>query len=427
MNGFTLTADILSWVSKIIGILLLYKTAYVIIGFFTTRKFAPTSNTHNYAFLIAARNESRVIAQLIESIKAQDYPADKMTVFVVADNCTDNTAQIARDSGAVCYERFDSEHRTKGYALQFLVKRIKDDYGIKTFDAYFIFDADNILKRDFVSRMNEAFDSGERIITSYRNTKNFDDNIIAASYALHWLRSVRTEHRARSVLRLATRLQGTGYMFASELIEDGWNYTSLTEDRYFSADAVVKGYRIAYNDAAEFYDEQPTSLKIAFRQRMRWAKGHLQVFAALGAKLFKGIFTLNFPIMYDMFWIVVPENLFSFIRRFSILLLGAAAVVYSGKPASEELPLFHDYTIAFLTNWLGVAAMAIYVFIMENRHVKRMPVWKKALYCVTFPIFDLIGLITICISVFKKVEWKPIPHTIGATINDMEADFDKHK
>ena len=260
------------------------------IGMFFTRKFKPAKKQYKYAIMIAARNEKYVIGNLIDSINKQDYPKDKITIFVVADNCDDNTAEIARSKGAICYERFDPDHRTKGYALEFLVDRIKENYGIESFDGYFIFDADNLLKRNYITKMNDAFDSGEKIITSYRNTKNFDENWIASTYALHWIRSIRTNHRARSVLRLATNIQGTGFLFHNEIIRDGWHYTSLTEDRALTADAVAQGYRISYQDEAEFFDEQPINLKVALRQRLRWSKGHLQAFAESGPYLFANIF-----------------------------------------------------------------------------------------------------------------------------------------
>lgn len=284
---------ILKFIEKLTPIMYCYWSVYSFIGLFMTRRFPEAKNNHKYAIMIAARNEEAVIGNLIDSINKQDYPQDLVTVFVVADNCTDNTADVARNHGAVCYERQDPDNRTKGFALQFLVKNIEKDYGIESFEAYFIFDADNLLKKDYITRMNEAFDSGEKIVTSYRNTKNFGDNWIAASYGIHWLRTIRNEHRARSVLNLATRIQGTGFMFASEIIRDGWNYTSFTEDRAFAADSVVNGYRISYCDAAEFYDEQPTSLKIAMRQRIRWGKGHLQAFVESGPKLFTHIFTIK--------------------------------------------------------------------------------------------------------------------------------------
>ena len=287
---YPLSKNIYNILGVFLSVIVIHKAFYFVIGMFFTRKFKPAKKQYKYAIMIAARNEKYVIGNLIDSINKQDYPKDKITIFVVADNCDDNTAEIARSKGAICYERFDPDHRTKGYALEFLVDRIKENYGIESFDGYFIFDADNLLKRNYITKMNDAFDSGEKIITSYRNTKNFDENWIASTYALHWIRSIRTNHRARSVLRLATNIQGTGFLFHNEIIRDGWHYTSLTEDRALTADAVAQGYRISYQDEAEFFDEQPINLKVALRQRLRWSKGHLQAFAESGPYLFANIF-----------------------------------------------------------------------------------------------------------------------------------------
>ena len=106
---------------------------------FFTRKFKPAKKKYKYGICIAARNEEMVLGNLLDSIKKQDYPNELLTVFVVADNCTDNTAKIAREHGAICYERFDDQHRTKGFALQYLFEKIEKDYGRKKFDGYFIF------------------------------------------------------------------------------------------------------------------------------------------------------------------------------------------------------------------------------------------------------------------------------------------------
>ena len=285
-NIYPISQDIYDIIGVILAIAVIHKAFYFVIGMFFTRKFKPAKKKHKYAILIAARNEKYVIGNLLDSIHKQDYPQELLTVFVVADNCTDNTAEIARSKGAICYERFDDEHKTKGFALEYLLDRIEEDYGRMSFEGYFIFDADNLLKSNYITKMNDAFDSGEKIITSYRNTKNFDENWVASTYALHWIRSIRTNHRARSVLRLATNIQGTGFLFTNEVVKNGWHYTSLTEDRALTADAVAQGYMISYQDEAEFFDEQPTSVKIALRQRLRWSKGHLQAFAESGPYLF---------------------------------------------------------------------------------------------------------------------------------------------
>ena len=438
--------DIIKFFGTLAFWLVIYKNAYSAIGFLFTRRFKPARNNHKYAVLIAARNEQSVIGNLIDSIRSQDYPSELVTIFVVADNCTDETARVAREAGAVVYERFDSAHRTKGYALQFLVKNIEADYGVKSFEGYFFFDADNLLKRDFISRMNDAFDSGEKIITSFRNTKNFATNWISSSYAIHWYRTVRNEHRARSFLRLATRIQGTGFLIANEILKDGWNYVSLTEDRELSAFAATNGYSISYNDKAEFYDEQPTDVKIMMRQRIRWAKGHLWAFTHYGWVLFKNIFThktqtnsyragtktgrvFNYLqrsfICYDMFWTVFPRNLTSFIRRFLIMIFGIILAAQTGGRGAEFWVPVSAYLTTVMGHMCGAIFTAVYIQGIEYRRVPACKPLRMIWYSITFSLFDKIGMISTLIALFMKVEWKPIPHTDSKSLAQMENDMKK--
>lgn len=454
---------------QILGYIYTYRSIYAVTGVLWTRKFQPATNLHKYAILIAARNEETVIGNLIDSIRQQDYPAELIDIFVVADNCTDNTAQAARELGAYCYERQDSDHKTKGFALQYLVECIRKDYGIDAYEGYFLFDADNLLKKDFVSRMNDSFDAGEKIITSFRNTKNFDDNWISASYGLHWIRSARSEHRARSLFRLATRIQGTGFLFASEVIKNGWPYTSLTEDRAFCADAVVNGYKISYNDAAEFFDEQPVSLRIAMRQRIRWAKGHLQALAETGGKLFAHMFytggaanrgiapgtsrwrrfvnnvRLRF-MSFDMLTVVFPYGFAGMVKRILVLALRLMVVFTVGHEfvTSQLAPELFRYPLEFF----GVQCLAagaihavallllfvlltivetfiedffagVYLFLFERKRIMPIKWYKKVWFCMTFPMFDYIGKISTLIALFTKVEWKPIPHNSTVNISNL--------
>lgn len=429
----------------ILGIFGVHTGLYWIIGFFFTRKFKSAQTMHKYAICIPARNEEAVIGNLIDSINRQDYPQDLLTIFVVADNCTDDTAGVAREKGAICYERFNNVDKTKGFALQFLFQNIERDYGTQNFEGYFIFDADNLLNKDYVSRMNDAFDAGEKIITSYRNTKNFDENWVASTYAIHWLRSIRMRHRARSVLRLATNIQGTGFLFASELVKDGWKYTSLTEDRAFTADAVAHGYKISYNDAAMFYDEQPTSLRIALRQRLRWAKGHLLAFVESGWSLFKNIFVGNCYRDKSVKRKISKELIIEEIRHrvasfdtLAQLIPGAVIRLFLWLLVSVIIYACHCYATGveaiWYSLWLVVWARimgrigshltnmlaAVYVFVVEHKRIKKIPWYKKVLYCITWPTFDIIHRYCLYIAIFKKVTWKPIPHTSKVTIMDIE-------
>ena len=136
---------------------------------------------HRFAILICARNEEAVIADLIQSIRHQTYDQSLLTVFVMADNCTDATSDIARREGAVVYTRFNREKVGKGYALEQLLLHIEEDYP-KVYDGFFIFDADNVLDCRFVEEMNRTFSDGYEVVTSYRNSKNYGDNWISAGY-----------------------------------------------------------------------------------------------------------------------------------------------------------------------------------------------------------------------------------------------------
>ncbi len=413
---------------------LVYRAVFIIAGMLTTRKFKAAGTYHKYAVLIAARNEERVIGSLLESIRQQRYPKDKLAVFVVADNCTDRTAEVARAGGAICYERFDSAHRTKGYALQYLVECIRRDYGIEAWEGYFLFDADNLLAPDYLARMNDAFDAGEKIVTSYRNTKNFSDNRISASYGIHWLRTVRFEHRARSLFRLATRIQGTGFLFSHELIREGWRFTSLTEDRAFCADAVAGGYQISYQHEAVFYDEQPTSLKIALRQRIRWAKGHIQALFQIGPKLFLHIFhTGGRGNLRETTRASIPKRILNNLRfRFMCLDM---LTVFSDVILIFTLPVSAVYILctgpeafsgavkdalrALAGNCILNVVTAVYILFAERRRIADISPHKAVRYAVAFPLFDLIGAFSAVIALFTPVEWKPIPHCVNVKITEL--------
>ena len=284
-----------------IGVLFLacyaYQLFYIAVSLIKKRRPHTASEVvnHRFAVMISARNEETVIGSLIESIRHQDYPSELVTIFVVADNCTDRTAEISRSAGAVVYERFDSEHVGKGYALDFLLDRISNDFAQDVFDAFFVFDADNVLSPNYITEMNLTYCDGYKILTSYRNSKNFGDNWISAGYALWFLREAKYLNNSRMILGTSCAISGTGFMIDHSLLEDenghkGWGYFLLTEDIEFTASSIINGELIGYCDSAVFYDEQPVKFRQSWDQRMRWAKGYLQVYINYGRDMFLGIF-----------------------------------------------------------------------------------------------------------------------------------------
>lgn len=261
---------------------------------------SPTASAHRrYAVLICARNEERVIGELIASLKAQDYPAELVDLYVLADNCSDGTCQAARAAGATVYERFDTLQVGKGYALNDLLGHIRSRHPFTYYDGYFIFDADNIVDSHFISSMDATFAQGYDVLTSYRNSKNFGSSWVSASYSIWFLREARFLNYARMKLNTNCAVSGTGFLIASSIIEKngGWPYHLLTEDIQFSAVCAASGWRIGYCDDAIIYDEQPVTFRQSWRQRMRWAKGFYQVNLHCAPSLIRGCFTGLTPLL----------------------------------------------------------------------------------------------------------------------------------
>ena len=206
-----------------------YQIVYLFVGLIGKgRGGRENAKLHRYAAVVAARNESAVIANLIRTLKEQNYPSELLDIYVIADNCTDNTAQISRQAGAYVYERFNKVQVGKGYALEYLFHHIFEDKGETAYDGFFVFDADNIVDRDFVREMNKMFDTGEyTALTSYRNSQNFCANWISAGYALWFLRESRFLNRPRTQLGVNCAVSGTGFLVSAQAVREdaGWPRT----------------------------------------------------------------------------------------------------------------------------------------------------------------------------------------------------------
>ncbi len=407
------------------SVLTAYHILFFLAGFFTKSKIYPEAReNHTYGIVISARNEEKVIGKLLDSIALQDYDPSLLRVYVVADNCTDRTAEICREKGAIVYQRHDPDRARKGYALEFLFENIRRDYGIDSVDAYLFFDADNLLARNFVTEINRAFDACGDIVVGYRNTKNFDTNFISAAYGFHFCKSIMTMHRPLTFFRQSTHIAGTGYAVASRILADGWHWTLLTEDTQFCLSAVAQGLKIDFCERAEFFDEQPYSLDVMFRQRIRWAKGRLACFFLLFPKLLRGIFVnreRRFSCYY-MFFYILPKALISAI----VSILYAAAGFLMGLAATGTAGL--HLSAAALSGaagslglaWLSHMGTGAVLAVRERRHI-RCSTGRLLFYLLLWPFFDLTWTPIYLISLFMHVEWKPIRHDKDFDILQLES------
>lgn len=403
---------------RLFVLLYLYQTVYLLVGLFCRPKRFAARILHRYAVLISARNERAVIANLIESIKNQDYPSELVDIFVVADNCTDDTAAVAREAGAVVYERFDQRQKGKGYALNYLLGMIKQQYGADDYEGYFVFDADNILEKDYISQMNRVFDNGYALVTSYRNSKNFSDNWITSGYGLWFLREARYLNNARMILGASCVVSGTGFLVHKNIIKrnGGWNCFLLTEDIQFSTENIIHGDKIGYCGDAMFYDEQPVHFLDSWNQRLRWSKGFYQVFFRYGKDLMKKIF-LEFKFScYDMFMTLFPGIFASIL----IILACLSVVVAEGTSSKVLMDGFISlvlYSVA--ASYISFFAMGLITTITEWKKIYCCPT-KKIIYLFTFPIFMFTYLPISIVAIFAKIHWKPIPHSLAVTANQIK-------
>ena len=392
-----------------------YQIVYIFVVLLYKRKPENESNethNHNYAVLIAARNESQVIAQLISSIQGQSYPKNNITIFVIADNCTDDTAAVSRDAGAIVFERFNKHQIGKGYALDFLFKKIFESYPPGQFDGFFIFDADNLLDVNYISEMNKTFSKGHKIITSYRNSKNYADNWLSAGYSLWFLRESKYMNNARMILGTGCAISGTGFLVSADIIMEngGWPFHLLTEDIEFSNHNAIAKNRIAYCNAAVFYDEQPTTFRQSWNQRLRWAKGFYQVFGKYGAALMKTMFTERNFYAFDMFMTILPGMVLTAVTMSlnMIMIIGGLAIGF------DMSAIIHLFTNALMTLYILLFAIGGITVVTEWKMI-HCRVFFKIAYLFTFPLFMLTYIPIAITAMFQHVDWKPISHSSVTT------------
>ncbi len=413
-------------------VLFSYKFVLGAIGLFFKKKFPEAKQDHTYAILIAGRNEEKVIGQLINSIQTQNYDKSKLKIFMVADNCTDSTANVAREAAqkypeveCTVYERFNKEVVGKGYALDFLLEKIKQDFPDYIPDAYMIFDADNLLDKNYVLEVNKAFDNGSKIITSYRNSKNFNTNWVSATTGMAFLRECRFIHTPRALLNTSTFVSGTGFTVSSQIlnVDTGWKYTTLTEDIEFSTNNIACGEKVTYCDDAIFYDEQPTTFKASWNQRMRWQKGFYQCFVGYFWALFAALFTRNSFASYEMIIMIFPFSAITVFWNIIYIIYGAFYTFTSKIAPGAPVPILTILAGLLSTIAIFYALLFAYgmlILISERKRVKTT-FWQKIKHSLMFPVFMFSYLPISIVALFKKVKWKQIPHTDSRNIEDIES------
>ena len=368
---------------------------------------------HRFMAIIPAHNEEAVIANLVESLKKQNYEKELYDIYVIADNCTDNTAKVAKEAGAIVYERFDKTKKTKGYALNwFLQQKIEED---APYDALFVFDADNIVHPDFIKNMNKKLCQGEEVVQGYRDIKNPTDSWITAGYAIFYWTMHRFYHLARYNLGLSPLLNGTGFMVKFDVVKpQGWDTKTLTEDIEFSLQRIIKGKRLGWATDAIVYDEQPVGFKQSWSQRSRWTVGHIQCIKEYTKQLAVAVKEHKTMMNFDGFLYIIGSIPMFII---TLILLATNFLVYAGN-GMTDLELIENIVKYLVPTFLLPIFTAVIVMLLDRRPIKPM---LKGLAC--YPLFMGSWLLINFKCLFKReTTWEKINHVRNIRIDDVEEE-----
>ena len=168
----------------------------------------------------------------------------------------DNTAQIARQAGAIVYERFNDNEKGKGFAMDWMFQRLFEME--RQYDAVCVFDADNLVHPNFLREMNSRLCKGERLIQGYLDSKNPNDTWISGVFSISFWVVNHVWHLAKYNIGLSSCLGGTGMCISTDILRrHGWGATCLTEDMEFTMKALLEGIPTTWAHDAIVYDEKP--------------------------------------------------------------------------------------------------------------------------------------------------------------------------
>lgn len=365
----------------------------------------------SFAIVVAAHNEETVIGPLLENLQLLDYPKKYFDVFVVADNCTDKTASIARNAGAIVHRRFNTEKRGKGYALEWMFNRLFNME--RQYDAIAIFDADNLVKENFLFEMNSKLCQGHKIIQCYLDSKNPFDTWVTNTFSIAFWVTNRLLQLARyNTGRLSNLLGGTGMCISTKVLKEfGWGATSLTEDLEFSMKALSHGIKTTWAHDAVVYDEKPLTFMQSWYQRKRWAQGQVDVAGRYFFPLIiKGIRERK------MMYIDAAIHLFQ-----PALVMIATFFMLTNFISVLQSQYIHVFTLVMpWTGWQILSAIQ-YLFPVAALALDRLP-WRAYVGLILYPLFiySWIPIIFLGFINRKDKQWSHTKHTRSISIEDVE-------
>lgn len=397
----------------------IYMVYYIFFVPFAFRKQTPYKK-HNpkcrFAVLIAARNEQAVIANLVESLLAQDYPKELYDIYVIPNNCTDNTELVAKNAGAnilTC----EKPVSTKGEVLDQIVTKLLNE---NKHDAICVFDADNVVDAGFLRAMNNAWCEGAKAAQGFRDSKNPRDTYISSSYSIYYWMVNRFYSHARSHVGLSAIINGSGFMADLSLLKSmgGWKTKTMTEDIEFTTKCILSDIPVCWVPEALTYDEQPLTFSQSWRQRSRWSTGIYQCLHYYSFKLIKGMFKGDFKGLRmkldQLIFLLAP--ILQLMWLFTMLLGHFVRTLSSHYSLSIGTPIFSSIILSIILSFILSCVTSIIVMFLEHKQISSM---KVGIISYWFFIVSWLPINAICLF-FRTKKWKSISHTRSVSVHEIK-------
>ena len=355
---------------------------------------------HNYAILIPARNESLVIEKLLISIENQTKKIKPEDVYVIVETKKDKTVSIVEKHKMTIVYRKNLNKKRKGFALDDAIKEILKSN--KKYDAYFIFDADNILDKNYIKEMTKSFDEGYDIGIGYRNTKN-SKNLVSAASALTFSMINTIGNKRKSKYTNNLIISGTGYYIKGAIIESwkGFPFNSLTEDYELSLYSILNNLTTTYNDSAIYYDEQPEIFDVTITQRSRWVKGYFDARRNYIHKIRKSISKKDKNYASKITALIGVNPLITLIIGILLLLI-------------DSITSFKNFIISLLIIFILIyITLMIFTYIIIKKEENKLDIKVSKILLIFYNPFYLLSYIyCLYIAITKKdLGWQEIKHT----------------
>ncbi len=363
---------ILEGISAVLGawlmVMLVYQMYLTLFGFKrATKDYQDHDPASRFLVLVPAHDEEAVIGDIIENLQSMDYPKELYDFYIIADNCTDHTAQVARSHGAKVIETH-REHPEDATGKPIALKKALEAVGNyqDKYDLLMIFDADNLMDRNMFREVNSQYLDKDKpdFIQCYLGAKN-KKGIVAWFYYTSYTITNRFFQLAKHRRGLNCSIGGTGFAISTAYLHQrgGWTTMSLTEDFEIQVEATLAGKRILWNHNCRVYDEKPTKLMASMRQKLRWGQGHwyvcLKNTGKVCSSLFHGKISFREFISVLTYMYSLSSYVVAALQLIISLLLMIPAFEYKPVPTNDAamitgvvLFVYSYFALFYLADWV---------------------------------------------------------------------------